>query len=974
VSKLTPKKFMPAGWIAAVAGLAAIGVALAASAGFGSPVSNRHRRASVSTVAPRPVSSNRTVAPVSQDRVKAKYAALPLAFEKNEGQADPQIQYVARGKGYKLGLKPNQAIMTLPGKKRESEVRDMMMNKRRGAAGVRAMLKKRGLTAHHAAPSTARVEMNLLGANPHARLVAEDSQQGKVNYFLGKDPSKWISNVPLYGRVNYKNVYPGVDLAFHGAGTQLEFDYLVNPGADASRIALSFQGADSLYTDHAGNLVLATSAGPLQLNKPVAYQSKNGARELVDAKFVITSKNQVAFELGSYDRNRELVIDPTLFYSTYFGGDGADYASGIAVDGTGNAYVAGATDSTSLPGNSTFVGGFDSFVTKLDPNGALVFTTIFGGTSDEFPGGIAIDGADIYVSGTTDSPNFPATVGQGFVGGGTTGANDAYAVKLDINTGNFVWGTCIAGSESDSGLGVAVDSGHNVYVVGETFSNDLGGAGGGVNALPNGFAVNLGTGVGNDDGYIAKLTSDGTTYLLVSYIGGSSGDLATGVALDPSGNIYVSGETISNDFPTTSGAVQTGCGTDGNCNATTSTSFDDAFIVSIKANLSGYNYATYYGGSNVDDAFGITADASGNAFVTGTTASTDLLSPGTAFQSSLLGTQNAFLLELNSAGSAVTYNTYLGGDGTDSGLGVALDSLGNIYLTGQTTSSSGSFPLVNPTQAVGDGASDAFVSVLSINQGQLLFSTFLGGGGDEDQFQGSIGVDTNQNIFVSGDTDSGNNSTDAFPTTSGAIDATYGGGSCVDNVGNTVPCTDAFIASYNPVTGPDFALSATPLSPSSVNAGVSATSTVTVADLNGYAGTVSLTCSVTGNGAPLPGCSFSSTTLTVTTTGAASAMNHSATGIYYAMWLPVVGLSLVGMRFAAPGTRKKRLLGFLLLGLIMAALFFLPACGGSSNNGGGGGGGCTGCTPAGNYTVTVTGTDSVNTSLTHAVDLVLVVN
>ena len=202
MSKLTPKKFMPVGWIVAVAGVAAIGVAIAASTGSASPASNSHRKASVSTVAPRPATTARTVAPTAQDRVKAKYAALPLAFEKNEGQADPQIQYVARGKNYKLGLKSNQAILSLPGKKRESEVRDMMMNKRRGAAGVRAMMKKRGLTAHHSASTAASVEMNLLGANPNAQLVAEDLQQGKVNYFLGKDPSKWLSKVPLYGRVN----------------------------------------------------------------------------------------------------------------------------------------------------------------------------------------------------------------------------------------------------------------------------------------------------------------------------------------------------------------------------------------------------------------------------------------------------------------------------------------------------------------------------------------------------------------------------------------------------------------------------------------------------------------------------------------------------------------------------------------------------------------------------------------------------
>jgi len=911
------------------------------------------------------------VTPIAQNRIHAQYAALSLAFEANEGQADPQIQYVARGNGYKLGLTSSKAIMSLPGRKGQSEVRDMMMNKRRGAAGVKAMMKKRALTAHHDSSPAAAVEMNLLGADPHAQLIAGDLQQGKVNYFLGKDPSKWHSNIPLYGRVSYRSIYPGIDLAFHGAGKQLEFDYLVNPSADAARIAVSFRGADSLHTDNAGNLILATSAGSIQLNKPIAYQSKNGGRELVDAKFVLTGKNHVAFELGPYDHNRELVIDPSLFYSTYFGGDGADYASGIAVDANGNAYVAGATDSTTIPGNPTFVGGVDSFVTKLDPNGLLIVTSIFGGTQDDFPGGIAIDSAGVYIAGTTDSPDFPASVGQGFVGGPTADPNDAYAVKLDLN-GNFVWGTCIAGTQSDTGLGVAVDSGHNVYVVGETFSNDLGGVGGGINPLPHGNAVNLGAGVGNDDGYIAKLTSDGSAYLLVSYIGGSNGDLATGVALDGSGNIYVSGETISNDLPTTLGSVQPACGTDANCNATSSTSFDDAFVVSIAANLSGYNYVTYYGGSNVDDAFAIAVDpTTGNAFVTGTTASTDLLSPGTTFQSTLAGTQNAFILELNSAGSTVTYNTYFGGDGTDFGLGIALDASDNIYFTGQTTSSSGSFPLVNPTQALGDGGSDAFVSVLSIAQGQLLFSTFLGGGGDEDQFQGSIGLDSAQNIFVSGDTDSGNATTDPFPTTTGAIDVTYGGGTCTDSVGNTVPCTDAFIASYNPATLPDFAFSATPLSPSAVNAGGSATSTITATPLNGYTGTVNLTCSVAGNGSPLPACSVASATLTVTTTGAAAALNRGASRIYYAMWLPVVGLSLVGMRFTTKGTRQRRLLGFLLLGLMMTALFFLPACSSSSS---GGGGGCSGCTPPGTYTITVTGTDSVNASLTHAVALTLTVN
>ena len=764
--------------------------------------------------------------------------------------------------------------------------------------------------------------------------------------------------------MNYRNVYPGVDLAFHGASRRLEFDYLVSPGADAGAIALGFQGADSLRTDAVGNLILATSAGPVQLNKPVAYQSKNGIREAVDVNFLVQGNN-VGFALGSYDRNRELVIDPTVTYSTYFGGGGADYSVGIAANASGDVFVAGATDSASIPGNASGAVGFDVFVTEIGPAGGLIFTSIFGGSSDEFPGGIAIDSQGIYVSGTTDSSDFPVSSGAAqtvFLGGVVGGNNDGFAVKLALNGSSITWGTYVAGTGSDSGLGIAVDSGHNVYVVGETFSTNLGGAT--VSPLPGGGALNLGLNTTSDDGYIVKINSTGASYALVSYLGGSNGDLATGVAVNSSGTIFVSGETISSDVPVTLGVVQPGCGSDNNCNATTSSSSDDGFVASIKSDLSGYNYLTYYGGSGVDDALAIAADANGNAYVTGSTTSSDFPTVGTPFQGSLLGTQNAFLVQLNNTGSAATYSSYFGGDGTDSGLGVALDSLTppNAYITGQSTSSSASFPLVNPTQANGSGNSDAFVGVFGLSQGQVLFSTFLGGGGDEDQFEGGIALDPSAKIYVTGDTDSGNGTTAAFPTTA-AIDTTYGGGTCKDSIGNNVPCTDAFVAAYSTATSPDFVVSATPLSPATVAPGGSATSTLTITPLNGYAGTVNLTCAVTGSGSPMPACSVSSTTLTVTTTGAALALNRP-TGISYAMWLPVVGLSLVGVRFSTADTRRRKVIGFLLVGLVMTALFFLPACGGGGSHGGGG---CTGCTPAGTYTVSVTGTDSVNTNLTHDV-------
>jgi hypothetical protein len=966
---------MPAVWTAAIVILAI--AAIAAS----SHVRPRSvKRASVPQV---PAST------AQRGRVRANLDALPLAFEANQGQTDPQVKYIARGNGYKLFLTSSKAIMNLPSSKKQSEVLDMMMNKRRGAAGVTAMLKKRA-GAHHQVKPAASLEMNFLGGNPNPQLIAEDLQSGKINYFIGNDPSKWHSNISLYGRVKYRNVYPGVDLAFHGASKQLEFDYLVAPGADPKSIALSFNGADSLRTNASGDLILATAAGPVELHKPVAYQLKNGQQESVNAEFVLKANNEVAFQLGAYDHGRELVIDPTVTYATYFGGGGADYGNGIAVDGSGNAFVAGSTDSATIPGNPGAALGTDAFVTEIDPSGALVFTIIFGGSADDFPGGMAIDSTGIYVAGTTDSNDFPTTGGSAqptFIGGSTTGNNDAFAIKFNLSGTTTVWGTYIAGSDSDSGLGVAVDNvTHAVYVAGETYSNNLGGATGGVNPLPNGNAVNRSGGAGVGDGYIAALTADGTGFTLISYIGGSAADLATGVAVNQqNGDIFVTGETISTNLPTTAGVVQPKCGTDQNCNAGTAGALDDAFVVSIALTSTNppyaYNYVTYYGGSDADYALGIAADASGNAFITGSTSSTDLLlSSATPYQSSLFGTANAFIAELNNVGTAVAYDTYFGGDGSDFGLGIALDNLGsphtNVYVTGQSTSSSASFPLVNPTQGDGSGNSDAFVSVLSVDKGQVLFSTLLGGGGDEDQFQAAIAVDPiTRDIYVTGDTDSGNGSTAAFPTQAPITGGdTYGGGTCTSSVGNSVPCTDAFVAGYTTATAPDFSITATALSPASVPPGGSATSTITVSALNGYSGTVNLSCSVSGSGSPLPACNIdpSGTTLAVTTSGAAAAV-HSSSGMYYAMFLPVVGLSLVGISFSGADSRRKKVTGFLLVGLMMGALFLLPACGGGG--GGGGGGGCAGCTPPGSYEVTVTGTDSGNANLTHdiAVPLTLTV-
>ena len=814
-----------------------------------------------------------------KEHTRANYAVLPISFEPNQGQAAPGIQYVGRGKGYKLSLTRNAAMMEIHRGRLDGEVIRMIQDRRLGAAGTMRMLKQRRQTESN---DFAVVQMKMVDANPEAQLVASEQEPGKINYLVGKDRANWHSNIPLFGSVKYTQIYKGVDLAFHGADGRFEFDYFVSPNSDPAQIALKFEGTNRVRTTSQGDLVLSTSAGDVELLKPVAYQvayrPEGASRESVRARFAVNG-DRVSFELGPYDRRRELVIDPTMTYSTYFGGSLADYGLAIAVDGSGNEFVAGATDSSSVPGDPNGTGGgYDVFLTKFSPQGVLAYTTIFGGSVDEFPGGIAIDSQGIYIAGTTDSSDFPTTSTAPqptFQGGGTNGNNDAFAAAISLDGTTLNWATYIGGSDSDSGLGVAVDGSHNVYVAGETFSSNLPVK----NALPSGSALNLGQNTGDDDGYIAVVNSTGTAFNLVSYIGGSNADLATGIALDGSGNAYVSGITVSTDLPVTTGVVQ---------GSLKSPGIDDAFVFGIKASAlaasdqrgsssvfaatatpksemsgrrafalwmivpglalvsisigsggsgrrrllgllalmvvlgaflampacggssstsssggggggggssSAYIYGTYFGGSNSDEAFAIAADSAGNVFIVGQTQSTDFPVSSPTFQKALgTGGQSAFLAELNSSGTAASYATYLGGNGIDSALSVTVDGADVAYITGQTRSSD--FPTANATQGTFGGSSDAFVSVLDPGSNTLVFSTFLGGSGDEDQLSGSIALDSSKNMYVSGDTDSGNGTTTPFPTVSPFQGTWTSGGSCTNQQSATVPCPDGFITAF----------------------------------------------------------------------------------------------------------------------------------------------------------------------------------
>ena len=896
-------------------------------------------------------SLSKTISPAARNRLQTAYATLPLAFEPNQGQTDAQVKYMARGNGYTLFLTNQDAVFAFHSKTSANQLR------MRGRA---AMAHASGAPVAKEKPP-AVIRMRLVGENCSAQITAADRLPGRSNYYLGNDPKKWQTNVSQYARVAYKNIYPGINLAYYGEQNKLEFDFIVAPESSPVSIDFAFSGAKRLATDTSGNLIVSSTAGDVVLHKPVAYQQQNGSRQLVDARFVLKGKDQVSFDLGSYDHSRELVIDPTVTYSTYLGGTSEDDGYGIAFDSSGAAYVTGQTESTNFPtvggvAPNTNAGEFDVFVTKIAATGSsLVYSTYVGGSGNDSGNALAVDSSgDAFVAGGTTSSNFPTTAGsfQKNSGGGL----DAFVFELNPGGTALTYSTYLGGSGDDVANGLAIDS-SGAYVVGSTSSTDF------PVQNPIQSAIH-----GSGNGFVTKLNPSGTTLLYSTYLGGGTGDVASAVAV-AAGAAYVTGATQNPSFPTTPGAFQTKCGTDGTCNG----GLYDAFVTVVNAAGTTYTYSTFLGGSGIDQGAGISVDAAGAVFVTGLTQSTDFPLQS-AWQKTLGGTQNAFVSQLNPAGNALTYSTFLGGSAGDAANSIALDQNENAYVTGQTESPN--FPLVNPTQAKMGGGNDAFVSELN-SAGSVVFSTYLGGSLNENTNSsgaelaaiGAIAVDpTGANVYVTGNT----LSTD-FPTQAPEQKSLAGG-------------IDAFVVKYAFPTAPDFAISAT--APAAVAQGGSGTSTITLTAVNGYSSAVNLGCSVTGTGSPAPACSATSfstnpvtpsgagttSTLTITTTGASASIVHPSK-FFYAMWLPIAGMSLIGVGFRSAGSRRKKLLGFLMVAMVMAALFLMPACGGSSNNsGGGGGGGCTGCTPAGSYTVTITGTGTDAGATTHSTTVTLTVN
>jgi len=653
--------------------------------------------------------------PAMQAKVAESYGKLPLSFETNHGQADGRVKFLSRTGGYTLFLTGDEAVLAFRGKRAKDAApkgaSDLQESARRGKPRLY------GIGSEAAA---FRLRMKLRNADPAARITGTDELAGTNNYFIGKDPAKWCTNVPTYAKVKYEGIYSGIDLVYYGNQRQLEYDFIVAPGADPRRIAFDVSGAKRIRQDAHGELVFKMGEGEIRWPKPVVYQEKDGARELVAARYAITDGNRVGFELAKYDISKPLYIDP-LIYSTFLGGSGTDQGYGIAVDSAGNAYVTGVTQSTDFPTKNPLQsvngGGRDVFVSKINAAGsALVYSTYLGGSGDDYGFGIAVDSTgNAYVTGYA-GPNFPlmnplqtsggyflskinpagsALVYSTYLNGGSSGvavdsAGNAYvtggaflAAKVNASGSNLIYSFTVGGT--GMGAGIAVDGSGNAYVTGTAIA--------GFPTTPGAFQTAFS---GEIDAFVAKINPAGSAFVYSTYLGTTLKQGGHGIAVDSSGYAYVTGETDSSYFPTRNG-LQSKCGNN-----------YDGFVTKIHYTGSYLVYSTYLGGCRRNSGNGIAVDGKGNAYITGETFAGNFPRANPLKKGCDSYAGDAFLTKINPAGTAFVYSTCLGGSAYDNGSGVAVDSAGNAYVTGYTSSSD--FPTMDPLQPAIGGGIDAFVS------------------------------------------------------------------------------------------------------------------------------------------------------------------------------------------------------------------------------------------------------------------------
>jgi hypothetical protein len=637
--------------------------------------------------------------------VSGRWGNLPLVFESNLGQTNSAVNYLSRGPGYDIFLSPTATTLTV--------------------------------FANHTQQSDV-LKMTLRGANV-SQPKPETPLDSKVNYFIGSDPSRWHIGIPTYSKVRYSAVYPGTDLVYYGNQHQLEYDFVVSAGHDPSAIALEMQGAQHLRKTADGELEVQLGAGSIVWKAPVAYQVRGDKREPVTATYEVDG-NTVRFQVGSYDHSRELIIDPVLAYGTYVGGPDGSAAAGIAVDSAGNAYIAGTANTAQYPTTpgayqTHLAGGSDAFVTKLSANGSsLIYSTYVGGTDSDSAYSLTIDNAgNAYIGGTTGSSDFPVTPGAFHLSGGPP---TGFLTKLNSTGSALVYSAEIGDATA---RGVAVDSVGNLYATGGVFGT--------FQTTPGAYKTTIGTtNCENAPGesYVFELSADGSKPVYSTYI--SDCEQAYAIAVQ-NGEAYITGNT-QQYHPVTPGAFQSSFG-----------GYFDSFVTKLNTSGSALVYSTFLGGSGADQGSGIAVDSSGNAVVAGFTSSPNY-PVHNAFQPTMTGVNypnDAVVTKLNSTGTALVYSTYLGGANSASANAVALDSAGNAYVAGST--SSADFPTKDAFQGI-CGAStfnnclqSAFVSKFSPT-GTFLASTFYSPAASY-SYANAIAANSSGNAYIGGASDKG---------------------------------------------------------------------------------------------------------------------------------------------------------------------------------------------------------------------------
>ena len=652
-----------------------------------------------------------------------------LRFEVNEGQSDRRVKYLAHGNRYNLFLTADSAVFQL-----------------------------RNRSDHAGSPA---FQMSFPGANAQTMLAGVDLTPAQSNYLIGNDASKWHTHVKTYAKVLYGDLYPGVDLVFYGNDGELEYDLNVHPHASVRQIGLSLEGVSDLRIDRQGDVELTFGSQVLTMRKPHVYQvDASGKRNDVAASWQLVGNNRLGFEIPHYNRDRELVIDPSLVFATYLGGSDSDFGSGIAVDNLGAVYVTGTANSTDFPTfppspaplqNTDPTTGSAGFVTKYNSSGTMVYSTYIGGaTSAQFPSSpantagsaISVTASDnAIVAGYSDANgSLPVTLdGNGCTGSPITSCSNGFLIELSGDGSSEVFGTWVDGTGVNA---ISLDASGNIYVAGGSSAGALTGPG---TVYQSTFAG------GSLDAFAAKYSSAGAK-LWWTYVGGNGNDFANGIALDASGNVYIAGNTIpgdaANSFPLKNPLNSTPGGEDG-------------FVSELSNDGTQLLFSTYLGGSATDNANAIAVNSQGAVVVTGTTQSTDFPTTAGALQTSLCCTLtptdlpfNAFVTEIAGGGTSILYSGLLGGNGSTSGTGVTTDSANNIYLVGTIGTAAsqqannappGEFTIggidgnllnlsTNSIQSQcssSDGCQNAFILSIPAKGNQIFYFTYLGGSTSE---------------------------------------------------------------------------------------------------------------------------------------------------------------------------------------------------------------------------------------------------